>query len=108
MNEIELTQLFVEYAETDKRLKELGKQIEAEILIRGETSKIAGVKATYYAPSTETPDYEEIASSVMPSDYDLTPYTTVTTNVKWKEVCYQLDVYIPPGNPKPARVVIKV
>lgn len=107
MNEIELTQLFVEYAECNKKFAELKAKIEAAVLERGETTKIAGVTASYYKLSQETPDYESAAKSSMPEDFDVTPFSTITTSTRWKEICEALGVVAPAGKEKPARVVVK-
>ena len=107
MNEIELTQLFVEYAECNKKSAELKAKIEAAVLERGETTKIAGVTASFYKPSQETPDYENAAKSSMPEGYDVSPFSTVTTSTRWKEICEALGVVAPAGKEKPARVVVK-
>jgi hypothetical protein len=108
MNEIELTQLFVEYAELNKKAQEVKAKIEKEILERGQTSKMAGVTATYYKPSFETPDYESAAKASLPKDFDLSPYTSTTVTTRWKEVCETIGVVAPAGAEKPARVVVKV
>lgn len=108
MNEIELTQLFVEYAECNKKMAELKTKIEAAVLERGETVKIAGVSASYYKPSFETPNYEAAAKSAMPDDFDIGLYATVTTSYRWKEICEALFITPAPGAEKPARVVVKV
>lgn len=107
MNEIELTQLFVEYAETTKKSAELKAKIEAAVLERGETTKIAGVTASYYKPSFETPDYESAACEVIPEDFDYSPFSTITTSIRWKEICEHVGVVAPVGKEKPARVVVK-
>jgi hypothetical protein len=111
MNEIELTQLFVEYAETQKKLSELKTKIEIEILARGESSKIAGITATYYKPSFGTPDYEEAAKAYL-EEYPqeagyLEKFQIITVNTKWKEICVDFGISPAPGEEKPARVVIK-
>ena len=108
MNEIELTQLFVEYAECNKRMAELKSKIESAVLERGETVKIAGVSASYYKSSFETPDYQRAAKSAMPDGFDLSPFSTTTTVVRWKEVCDNLAIEVATGPEKPARVVVKV
>ena len=109
MDDIELTQLFVDYAVATKKLQELRSLIEPEVLQRGETVKIAGVTATYYRSSTGTPNYKEVAEADMPKDFDLKPFSTVTTSVRWKEVCDALGITsFRPGEISEARVVIKV
>lgn len=108
MDEIELTQLFVEYAECNKKMAELKHKIEMAILERGETVKIAGVTASYYKPAFEKPDYEAAAKTFMPPDFDLAPFSTVTTSVRWKDVCEALSIVASPSEEKPARVVVKV
>jgi hypothetical protein len=107
MNEVELTKLFVEYAEVSKKADELKAQIETEVLKLGETRKVAGVTATYYKPGFETPDYETAAKQYAPQ-YVIDNYTTTTTTTKWAEVCKAMDIKPEPGAPKPARVVVKV
>jgi len=107
MDEIALTKLFVEYSEAVQAVKLLRAEIEAAILERGETAKIAGVTASYYKPTFETPDYESAAKADMPGDFDLNPFSVVTTTIRWKEVCERLGVVAPKGAPKPAHVVIK-
>jgi len=107
MNEIELTQLFVEYAECNKKMAELKSKIESAVLERGETVKIAGVSASYYKPSFETPDYQHAAKSAMPENFNLAPFSTTTTVVRWKEICDSLFIIVANGPEKPARVVVK-
>lgn len=107
MDEIELSRLFIKYAETQAVLNILKAQIETEVLKRGETLKIAGITATYYKPSFETPDYESAAKASLPDDFDLTSYETITINTRWKDVCAALGLNVPPGKEKPARVIIK-
>jgi hypothetical protein len=108
LSEIELTQLFIDYAEHGKKREEIGKKIEAEILERKESSKIAGVTAKYFQEGFETPDYEQAAKANMPDGFDLSPYSTsYDPSVKWKEVCEALQIEAPKGVPKPARVTIK-
>jgi len=85
VNEIELTQLFIDYAETQKRAAELRAQIEAAVLERGESANIAGVKATYYKPGFETPDYKTAAKDA-PAEL-VAQFSTTTTTTKWAEVC---------------------
>jgi hypothetical protein len=107
MDEIELTELFVSYSKAMKVMAELKTKIEAAVLERGETVKIAGVTATYYKPSFETPDYESAACAVIPEDFDYSPFSTVTTSIRWKEICESVGVVAPAGKEKPARVVVK-
>lgn len=107
MDEIELTKLFVSYSEATKTANELKAKIEAAVLERGETTKIAGVTASYYKPSFETPDYESAACAVIPEDFDYSPFSTVTTSIRWKEICESVGVVAPVGKEKPARVMVK-
>lgn len=109
MDEIELTQLFVQYAETQKKLSELKAKIEAQVLDIGESRKIAGVTATYYQPTVDI-DYEAAAKSVMPNDFDTLPFSTVKTTIRWKDVCEAVGadtIFLEYATEKPARVVIK-
>ena len=107
LNEIELTKLLVAYSEATKTASELKAKIEAAVLERGETTKIAGVTASYYGPSFGTPDYKSAATSSMPKDFDVTPFSTITTSMRWKEVCEALGVVALVGEESPARVVVK-
>lgn len=105
MNDIELAALFLEYAGLEMQLEEVANKIEKAILEKGETVKIAGVTAKYYRPSYGLPDYESLAKPSIPSNFDLSPFST--TSIRWKEVCQALGIDIPKGEPTPARVVIK-
>jgi len=99
MNEIELTKLFVEYKETANKLADLDLKIKEEVLRLGVSQQIAGVKATYYQPGNETPDYEtaaRLATNVPPET--IKKYTTTTTSVKWSEVCREAGIEVPPGS----------
>lgn len=107
MNAVELTKLFVEYQECYSKLQELEEQIKAEVLLVGESQKIAGVKATYYAPGFETPDYGLAARQAHAPQDVIEKYSTTTISTKWAEVCKELNIYAPPGAEKPARVVVK-
>lgn len=108
LSEIELTQLFIDYAEHGKKREDIAKKIEAEILLRKESSKIAGVTAKYFSEGFETPDYEMVAKANMPDGFDLSPYSKEQEpSVKWKEVCEVLQIEVPKGEPNPARVTIK-
>lgn len=104
MDEIELTQLFVQYAECQRRAAELRTLIEAEVLNRGESKTIAGVKAMYYKAGFETPDYKSAGANA-PEDI-IAKYTTVTTSTKWAEVCKAAGIEATPGKEKPARVIV--
>jgi hypothetical protein len=106
MNEIELTRLFVDYAESLKKSAELKSKIEAAVLERGETVKIAGISASYYKASFETPDYKGVARAVMPKDFNIMPFSTTTVSTRWKEICEYLSIDVPAGAEKPARVVV--
>lgn len=108
LSEVEFASLFIEYAEYGKKREDIAKKIEAEILIRKESSKIAGITGKYFQEGFETPNYEQAAKENMPKDFDLSPYSTPQEpSVKWKEVCEALQIEAPKGAPKPARVTIK-
>jgi len=110
LSEIELTQLFIDYAEHGKKRGDIAKKIEAEILLRKESSKIAGITAKYFSEGFETPDYEQAAKAYLKShpDFDLSPYSKEQEpSVKWKEACEAMQIEVPKGEPKPARVTIK-
>ena len=106
LSETELAQLFVNYAETNKKVELIEEQIRTEILARGESQKMAGVEAKFYQAGFETPDYENTAKANMPKNFDLSPFSTTKTTVKWKEVCDEIGVEAPQGNPTEARVLV--
>jgi hypothetical protein len=108
MNAIELTKLFVEYAEATKKVEELEIQIKTVVLQHGETQKIAGVTATYYKPGFETPDYATAARNAKVSSSIIEKYSAYTITTKWAEVCKEAGIEVPPGAEKPARVTVKV
>ncbi len=109
MNAIELTKLFVDYAEATKKADELKAQIEQEVLHLEQSQKIAGVTATYYKAGFETPDYATAAKNANAPTEIVTKYSTTTTTTKWAEVCKEMGiVWYPQGAEKPARVTVKV
>jgi len=108
MNAIELTKLFVDYAEATKKVDELKAQIETEVLTIGESQRIAGITATYYKIGFETPDYGTAARNAGAPQDIIEKYSTTTTTTKWSEVCKEIGLVVPPGAEKPARVTIKV
>ena len=108
LSETELAQLFVNYAETNKKAELIEEQIKAEMLLRQESQKMAGVEAKYYQEGHETPDYENTAKASMPKNFDLSPYSTTKTTTKWKEVCEAIGVEAPMGEPTPARVLVSM
>lgn len=90
MDEVKLAELFVKYASLKDQLDIIGALIEAEILERKETVKIAGITATYYQPKLEY-DYEGAAKACLADEpLDITPYTTTKEIVRWKDVCIRL------------------
>lgn len=90
MDEVKLAELFVKYASLKDQLDIIGALIEAEILERKETVKIAGISVTYYKPTIEY-EYEEAAKKALAEEpIDLTPYTTTKEIVRWKDVCIHL------------------
>jgi len=106
MDEIELAKLFTEYAATKNYLQRLEAQIKTAVLEIGESRKIAGVNAKFYAPGFETPDYQAAAQAAMPQGFDLTPFQTGNPVTRWKDVCAALGVEAPQGSERPARVVV--
>lgn len=108
VSETELAQLFVNYAETNKELERIEALIKSEILARGDSQKIAGIEAKYYQEGFETPDYEGTANANIPEDFDMSPFSTTKTTVKWKEVCEAIGVVAPVGKPTEARVIVGV
>ena len=107
MDALSLTKLMVEYAETKARLEEIAAQIKQGVLEYGESVNVAGVKAVYYKPSFDTPDYEAAAEQYVDENFDLSQFTTVSKTVRWKEVCEYLGIQVPSGELKPAKVIIK-
>ena len=110
IDEIALAKLFVEYAETEQHLGFLESEIKDAILAIGETREIAGVMAKYYKAGTETPDYEAAAIDFLGNNYpdaNLSEYKTTTVTTRWKDVCEQFRIPVPPGESKTARVVVK-
>lgn len=112
MNDIELTQLFVDYANLQDELADLKEKITAEILKREESVKIAGVTATYYKPTLGTPDYEGAVTLFLEQnpaeEYRLKEFQSATITTKWKEACVAFRIAPNPSTEeKPARVVIK-
>lgn len=108
MNEIELAQLFVEYAEATKKAEQVAELIKVEILTREGSQTMAGVEAKYYQAGNETPDYENTAKANMPKNFDLSPFSTTKTTVKWKEVCETIGVEAPEGAPTEPRVIVQM
>ncbi len=106
LSEMELAQLFVSYAEANKSAEEIKVKIEEEILTRGGSQTMAGVEAKFYQAGFETPDYENTAKANMPKNFDLSPFSTTKTTVKWKEVCDEIGVEAPQGAPTEARVLV--
>lgn len=105
MDTLELTRLFMDYAETKKHLEKLQAQIEAEVLTLEESQNIAGVKATYYKAS-QVVDYESACANV-PAEI-VEQYSTTKTTVKWAEVAKAAEVDFSEFiTEKPARVVVK-
>jgi len=111
MNDIELTQVFIDYARTKANLKTYEGIIETEILKRAESAKIAGVTATYYKSSAGTPKYEEAVVQAIGAEPalqdDLRLFQKVTVSTSWKDACEAWNLTPEPGEEKPARVVIK-
>ena len=106
LSEMELAQLFVNYAEANRNVEEIKSKIEKEILARGGSQTMAGVEAKFYQAGFETPDYENTAKENMPKNFDLSPYITVKPTTKWKEVCEAIGVEAPQGAPTEARVLV--
>lgn len=109
MDDIELARAFVTYATIKKQLADLEELIQKAVLEKGESVKLAGITASYYKPAVDV-DYEKAARSAMPEDFDLLPYSTIKTVVRWKDVCdvVKADTGLAEfREEKPARVVIK-
>lgn len=108
MNEIELAKLFIERAETKKKLDALDEKITTAVLAAGESQKIGGTSAKYYGASFEV-DYEGAAKHFhAPADV-IEKYTKTSSTVSWKSVFEELGQDLPEDfkKEKPARVVIK-
>jgi len=111
MNEIDLTKLFVDYAQTKAHLVELEVIMKHEVLLRKKTVQVAGVTAKYYNPSDGTPDYEAsvVAYIGARDSFDrrvLDEYSDTKITFRWKEICQVFNIDLIPGEPKPARVVL--
>jgi hypothetical protein len=111
MNEVDLTKLFVEYAQTKAHLVELEVVIKQEVFLRKSTVKIAGISAKYYNPSEGTPDYEGSVAAYLGSHplfdrHYLDEFSETKVSFAWKDICKRFDITVIPGEPKPARVVL--
>ena len=108
MNDIELTELFVEYSKTQQRLAILESAIQTEVLKRADSQKIAGVKATYYQAGIEY-DYEAAAKAKGVTDALIAEHATVKVTPRWKEIADVVQADVAKfAVEKPARVVVKV
>jgi len=112
MDVVELTKLFVEYKETNDRLESLEKQIQKEVLLLGDSQKIAGVKATFYKEGVEL-DYEGAVREKGVDEQFVEQYSTMTPKPRWKEMCEVLEISEEEllakfSKPKESRVVVKV
>lgn len=111
MNDIELAQLFVDYAKLRDQLELTKDMIIKAVLDKRETVKLAGVTATYYKASTGTPLYEEAIAKHIGEhpEYkeELKQFQTYTVITTWKDACGFFGLTPEPGEEKPARVVIK-
>ena len=111
MNEIDLTKLFVDYAQTKAHLVELEAIMKHEVLLRKKTVQVAGVTAKYYNPSDGTPDYEASVAAYI-GDHPLfdrhyfDEFSETKVSFAWKDICKRFDITVIPGEPKPARVVL--
>lgn len=108
LSEIELAQLFVDYAEATKNAERVGELIKKEILARQGSQTMAGVEAKFFQSGHETPDYENTAKANMPKNFDLSSFSTTKTTVKWKEVCETIGVEAPEGAPTEPRVIVQM
>lgn len=111
MNEVDLTKLFVEYAQTKAHLVELEAVIKHEVFLRKSSVKIAGVTAKYYNPSDGTPDYEASVAAYLGEHplfdrHYLDDFSETKVTFRWKEICQRFEIPVIPGEPKPARVVL--
>ena len=111
MNDLELTELFIEFSKTQSHLFELKFQIEQEVLSRKKSSVIAGVSAKYYKESEGTPDYEGSVAAYLGAHplFDrnyLDVFSETKVTFDWKAICHRFSIGLVPGKPKPARVVI--
>lgn len=115
MNEIELTQLFLEYRQTSDRLLEIENKIRENVLKLETTQKIAGVSATYYKPSTRY-DYESAALLKIAdwSENDregmIEKHSSKKVTTKWKDLVEELEIPLEqvPQELVEARVVLKI
>ena len=109
MNAVELTELFVQYKKTADLLAELEEKIKSEVMLLGESQKIAGVKATYYQPSVRY-DYQAACKNMPEGALDdvINEHSTVSISTRWAEVAKAADVPLADyAEDVPARVVVK-
>lgn len=111
MDDVELAKLFIRYRETSDALKALEFSVEEQVLLRGETVKIAGVTASYSKLSYSY-DYEQAARVAGADQKMIDAHSTpvpASTSVCWKEIAEELEVDMKEyGTPKPAHVTVKV
>lgn len=109
----ELAALFVEYRELYDKLQEKEQVISEQVLLQGETQKIAGVTATYYKESQEV-DYES-AAKTWAEGHKTDLHSAIDANslakiiISWKPIAELVSADLAPFTTvKPARVVVKV
>lgn len=108
MDEIQLTELFVEYKKTKIKLDALEEAIQAEVLRLGDSQKIAGVKATFYQPSRKV-DYEAAAKTKGITDAIVDEFSTIKKIIKWKEVAEAVKADLTAFTvEEPAHVIVKI
>jgi len=110
MDDINLTKLFIAYAETRKALAEQEAEIVKQVMARKDTVKMAGVTATYYKPANYR-DYalggKDADKEVIKKHTEIVPAVEEREVVDWKAVCDELEIDAPIIDTKPARVVVK-
>lgn len=110
MDDLELTELFVERRKAMERIAEIDGVITPEVLERGKTFSAAGVSASYYKASVVR-DYELAAQTHPEVNNELVAdHTKVTKRIAWKKVCDAVGISedeVPVIKEKPARVVVK-
>ena len=107
MNDVEFSQLCMNYKDTKGHLDILKSAIEAEVLVRKSTQEVSGVKASYYKPSTSY-DYKEACKACIVPEAVIEAHTTIVRTTRWKDVAEEIGADLTKfATEEPARVVIR-
>ncbi len=110
LSERELIDLMLEYSDKSAELEEIAEKIRVQVLLRGESYKIADVTATYYKQSHKT-DYKQAAmeSAAISTDPDALEVYRKPPQYDFRRFCIDhgidLEQYTKPD--KAPRVVIR-